>query len=455
MIPTPSYRDQSIAVLGLGRTGLAAARALLASGANVRAWDDMDTGRAAVQDIALDDLNATDWADTDALVLSPGIPSTWPKPHPAVAKAKAAGVPVISDIEVFAKSRQTLPDHKVAAITGTNGKSTTVALLHHLLQTGGTPSALGGNIGYATLGLDVLPKGGVYVLELSSYQIELTGSLEADIAILLNIAPDHLERHGGMAGYIAAKAHLFTMQGEDQIAIIGMDDSDSMAVAGDCRQRVIPVSGGRVQKNGVYVENGRLIDDLDGNKTVISSQNAWPGLKGPHNAQNVAAACAAARMLGLDGKAIDAGLCNYQALPHRMEPVGEKDGLLIVNDSKATNLASATKAIAAFPKVRWIAGGIAKDTDLSPLDEVAGHIEKAYLIGRDAGLFADRLDGKTAVSIAGTLDNALEEAVRDCGDQGGVILLSPASSSFDQFHDFAARGDHFRALAEKYTGAAI
>ncbi len=454
MIPTPAYRDKSIAVLGLGRTGLAAARALAASGANVRAWDDTAAGRAAAAGIPLDDLNGTVWTGTDALVLSPGIPSTYPTPHPAVARAKSARVPVISDIEIFARSRTALPRHKVAAITGTNGKSTTAALLHHLLHAGGAASALGGNIGYAALGLDILPEGGVYVLELSSYQIELTENLQADLAILLNIAPDHLDRHGGMAGYIAAKTRLFAMQAQDQIAIIGMDDADSRKIATSCRRKVVPISGQTAQKGGVYVENGRLIDDLDGQKTRLSDQQDWPALKGPHNAQNAAAAAAAARLLGLDAGAIRRGLISYQALPHRMEPVGAAHGLLFVNDSKATNLSSAAKAIAAYPKVCWIAGGIAKDTDFSLLDAVSGHIEKAYLIGRDAETFKEKLNGKAAVFMAGTLERAVSQAIADCEGKGsGVILLSPACASFDQFSDFADRGDQFRALAEKYTGA--
>ncbi|MFZ5609557.1 MAG: UDP-N-acetylmuramoyl-L-alanine--D-glutamate ligase [Pseudomonadota bacterium] len=453
MIPTPAFKDKTIAVLGLGRSGMATARALGASGAKVQAWDDALATRdmARAEGVTLADPLAGGWQGAEALVLSPGIPATYPKPHPAVAAARAAGLPIFGDVEVFARSREALGPHAVAAITGTNGKSTTTALLGHLLGMAGKPVAIGGNIGTPVLALDPLAPGGVYVLELSSYQIEQTISLAAEVAILLNITPDHLDRHGSFKDYAAVKAHLFAMQRPEQVAIIALDDEPCRRLADQLGRRVVPVSAARAVAGGVAVVDGALIDDLTGAARVLSHQTDWPGLAGQHNAQNVAAAAAAARLLGVDGAAIDAGLKTYQALAHRTEPVAEARGIRFINDSKATNPEAAAKAVAAFARVRWIAGGVAKGEGIGALDAVLGHVEKAYLIGAAEAQFAAALAGRVPLARCGTLEAAVRAAIADCGAQGGVILLSPACASFDQFRDYADRGARFTTLAKAWA----
>jgi UDP-N-acetylmuramoylalanine--D-glutamate ligase len=355
------------------------------------------------------------------IVVSPGVPINR---HPIATRAREAKVPLIGDIELFAQARATLPPHKVVGITGTNGKSTTTALIHHILSTAGIPAALGGNIGLPILGQEPLPGGGVYVLELSSYQIDLTHSLDCDVAILLNITPDHLDRYDGMDDYAASKARLFAMQSPENVAIIAAEDDYTRAIAGQ-------VAGAKVLVSASQVKD----------------QSRWPSLQGPHNAQNVAAAVAAARALGISDAAIAKGLETYPGLPHRMERVAEKNGILFVNDSKATNPTSTAPALAAYPAVHWILGGLAKSDELDACEPFLGHVRAAYTIGEAGPMFAQLLRPRLPVSECGLLDAAVSAAA-DAAQAGEVVLLSPACASFDQFRDYEARGAAFRAAVE-------
>jgi UDP-N-acetylmuramoylalanine--D-glutamate ligase len=422
MIVSPAFAGRSYAVLGLARSGLATVEALLASGAEVMAWDEREEARGAVSGKArLADPLVTSIYGFAGVVVSPGVPLNR---HPIAERARRAAVPVIGDIELFAQARASLPPHKVVGITGTNGKSTTTALIHHIVQTAGIPAALGGNIGLPILGQEPLPEGGIYVLELSSYQIDLTQSLDCDVAVLLNVSPDHLDRYDGMDDYAASKARLFDMQSPEHAAVIATDDDYTRAIA------------------AMLVGSKVLVSAKD-----VKDQSLWPSLQGPHNAQNVAAAVAAARALGIGDEAIARGLETYPGLPHRMERVAEKGGVLFVNDSKATNPTSTAPALAAYPAVHWILGGLPKADDLEPCEPYLDHVRAAYTIGEAGPLFASLLRPKVPVSECGVLDAAVSEAAEKARP-GEVVLLSPACASFDQFKDYEARGAAFRAAVE-------
>ncbi|MEY3704092.1 MAG: hypothetical protein RLZZ561_1712 [Pseudomonadota bacterium] len=422
MIVARAFANKHYAVLGLARSGLATARALVASGAHVTAWDAKEEARAqAPSDVTLADPMAIDLTGFDGVVVSPGVPINR---HPIADHARKAGVPIIGDIELFALARAELPAHRVVGITGTNGKSTTTALIHHILDTAGVPTRLGGNIGLPILSQKPLPDGGVYVLELSSFQIDLTRSLACDVAVLTNITPDHLDRYDGFADYAAAKERLFTLQHADQTAVIATDDDPSRMIASRVAHRLVRVTA-----------------------QDIADQSFWPSLQGPHNAQNVACAKAVARALGVDDAAIEAGLRSYPGLAHRMERVRERAGVLFVNDSKATNPTSAAPALAAYPVVHWILGGQAKADDLDACAPYFGHVKAAYTIGDAASMFAGLLRPHMAVTEAGTLAAAVEAAAQ-AALPGETVLLSPACASFDQFRDFEARGDAFRVAVE-------
>ena len=421
------FAGKKYAVLGLARSGLATVEALVASGARVVAWDNREEARALVADKAeLADPLDIGLAGFDGVVVSPGVPLN---KHPIAMHAKVAGVPIIGDIELFALARPTLPRHKVVGITGTNGKSTTTALVHHIIETAGVPTRMGGNIGLPILGQDPLPEGGVYVLELSSYQIDLTHSLDCDVAVLLNITPDHLDRYNGFEGYVASKARLFGMQSPDHVAVIAIEDEPSRAIAAQSGARRVEVTAG----------------DID-----PAAQAGWPALQGPHNAQNSAIAIAVARALGIDEASIEKGLRSYSSLPHRMQRVREVNGVLYVNDSKATNPASTAPALAAYPPVdgrqrlHWIVGGLAKTSSLNECVPYFGNIIQAYTIGEAGHMFADLLRPHMAVDDSEMLSAAVRRAAR-MARPGDVVLLSPACASFDQFRDFEARGDAFVA----------
>ena len=437
MITSAAFAGKTYGIYGLARTGRSVAAALTASGASTLNWDD---GEAARLDsgLPLTDLGAVPLKGMDGLVVSPGVPLNT---HPLAARAKAAGVPVIGDIELFALARPNLPPHKVVGITGTNGKSTTTALIHHILQTAGTPTTLGGNIGLPILTQDPLPEGGVYVLELSSYQLDLTFSLSCEVAVLLNITPDHLERHGDMSAYAAAKARLFGMQVPGEIAVIATDDRYACDIAEQVVATLVPVSAKRIVEEGVSVTGGTAYIDAE----EFASQADWPALQGPHNAQNAAAAIAACRALGVQTADILAGLASYPGLPHRMERIAEKHGVLYVNDSKATNPDSTAPALEAYRRIHWIAGGRAKAGGLDALVPHLSHIAAAYLIGEAADMFEAVLAPHVPVVLSGTLAVAVAAAAA-AAQTGDTVLLSPACASFDQFRDFEARGEAFREL---------
>ncbi|TKD52076.1 UDP-N-acetylmuramoyl-L-alanine--D-glutamate ligase [Sphingomonas baiyangensis] len=367
---------------------------------------------------------ALDLAGFAGVVVSPGVPLNR---HPIV--AHAGDVPIIGDIELFAQARAELPPHRVVGITGTNGKSTTTALIHHILQTAGVPSLMGGNIGLPILGQQPLPEGGVYVLELSSYQIDLTHSLDCDVAVLLNVTPDHLDRYAGFDAYAASKARLFAMQSAGQAAIIGIGDEASAGIAKQ------------------VARSGRAGDVTKIAPGVCMDQSRWPLLQGPHNAQNALAAIAACEALGVAREAIDAGLASFTGLPHRMQPVGERGGVRFVDDSKATNPTSTAPALMAFDRIHWICGGLAKTDDLEACRPGFGNVVAAYTIGDAAELFERLLAPDMPVVPCGTIAVAVARAVA-AARPGDTVLLSPACASFDQFADYAARGAAFAQAVE-------
>lgn len=431
MIVSSAFAGKRYAVLGLARSGLASVDTLLASGARVTAWDNREEARAIVA--AKGDLFAEiadpltiDLAGYDGVVVSPGVPLNR---HPIAAMAAAAGVPVIGDIELFAQARASLPAHKVVAITGTNGKSTTTALVDHLCRNAARPSRMGGNIGLPILGQEPLPAGGVYVLELSSYQIDLTYSLEADVAALINISPDHLDRYNGFPGYVASKARLFAMQRADQEAVFGCGDAETLRIAREAGATRLP---GHVH----------VVDPA-----ALAGQADWPSLQGPHNLQNAAIAVEIARLLGLSESQWRPALASFKGLPHRMERVAEYRGVLFVNDSKATNPASTAPALAAFPRIHWILGGLPKGDNLDECVPYFGHVVAAYTIGEAGPLFARILEPVMPVTRSELLCDAVRQAMA-AAQPGDVVMLSPACASFDQFRDFEARGDAFRQVVE-------
>ncbi len=422
MITSPAFRGKRYAVIGLARSGLATVDALLASGAEIVAWDSKEEARAAVADrVTIADPLTIDLAGFDAVIVTPGLPLNR---HPIVANAAAAGVPIIGDIELFAQARPSLPQHRVIGITGTNGKSTTTALIHHIIETAGIPTLLGGNIGLPILGRDPLPANGIYVLELSSYQIDLTRSLDCDVAVLLNVTPDHLDRYDGFDGYAASKARLFAMQSAGHVAVVATEDDETRRIAKTVKTLV------------------------EARSSSITDQSAWPALQGPHNAQNAAVAIATARTIGIAEDAIAEGLKSYPGLPHRMERVKERNGVLFVNDSKATNPSSSSFALASYPAIHWILGGLPKGDRLDECAPMFSHVRAAYVIGEAAPVFAKLLEeaGKP-VTISLTLDQAVRDAAA-AAKSGDVVLLSPACASFDQFRDYESRGDSFRAAVE-------
>ena len=454
MLKVTSFAGERVAVLGLGRSGLSAARALAAGGAHVHAWDDSEVRRsdAAADQVPLTDLYSCPWDEFAALVLSPGIPLLHPSPHPLVIAARDADCDVIGDIELFARER---PAGKIAAITGTNGKSTTTVLTGHLLEAGSIAVAVGGNVGVPILDLPEVSGDGAYVIELSSYQIDLAPSLAADIAVLLNVSPDHLDRHGSMQEYIAAKRQLLERQHSGQTAIVGMDDAESRAVYASLnlsgRSNTITVSAGGMPDADIYVRDGWLHDRTDEStaSTPLANLHEAVDLKGVHNWQNAAAAYAVARCLGCPSAVAAKALLSFPGLEHRMEDLGTVAGIRFVNDSKATNVDAATRALSCYDNIIWIAGGRAKESDFDSLQPYFPRITHAFLIGEAAQTFANVLGKRVPTTISGELESALPEAhtyALSQGHRNSVILLSPACASFDQFSDFEARGNRFKEL---------
>ncbi len=456
MIPVKGFSGQKVAVLGLGRSGLASARALRAGGAEPICWDDNPAARAAAEDegFACTDLRKHGAFDKiGTLIVSPGIPHLYPVPNPVVAAALDVGVPVDNDIGLFFRSFSgsewnhfdTTP--QVIAVTGSNGKSTTAALIHHILTEAGRDVQLAGNIGRGVLDIDPARNGSVVVLELSSYQTELARALTPDVAVFTNLSPDHLDRHGGMGGYFAAKRRLFVEGGPDR-AVIGVDETEGRFLAnqlseGPADDRVIRISvDNKLTGSGwqVFARKGFLSEYRKGRQTGSIDLRNIKGLTGTHNHQNACAAYAACRSLGLAPRVIEDALHSYPGLPHRSQIIAEADGVTYVNDSKATNVDSAMKALSAFENIRWICGGLEKEGGIAALNGAATEVLRAYVIGREAAGFAIQLDMDAQVCT--TMAAAVEQAMSDA-QPGETVLLAPAAASFDQYDNFEQRGEDF------------
>lgn len=462
MIPVSSLSGRKVALFGLGGSGLATAEALAAGGAEVTAWDDnaASVDKAREAGIPVADLRGADWPAFAAFVLSPGVPLTHPEPHWSVKLARAAGVEIIGDIELFCRERALhAPAAPLVAITGTNGKSTTTALIAHILAHAGRDAQMGGNIGRAALTLDPPAPGlvpeRIHVLECSSYQIELAPSLAPTAGILLNLTPDHLDRHGTMERYAAIKERLVAAS---DTAIVGVDDDLCAAIARrleDAGRSVVRLSRETALTDGLYADGAALMRATGGRAHRIASLEGVGSLRGRHNAQNALAAVAACLAVGLSAEEIQAGLSTFPGLAHRMEQVGRRGHVLFVNDSKATNAEAAAPALSSFPRIYWIAGGLPKQGGIEALRPLFPHVAHAYLIGDAADAFAETLGAAVPHEISGTLDRAVGQAAADAArDEAGeaVVLLSPACASFDQFRNFEVRGDAFRAAALALSG---
>jgi UDP-N-acetylmuramoylalanine--D-glutamate ligase len=448
MIPVTTLSGKKVALFGLGGSGFATARALAAGGADVTAWDDNpdSVAKAAAEGIRTADLHGIDWSAQALFVLSPGVPLTHPKPHWTVDLAHAAGVEIVGDVELFVRERRAhAPDCPFIAITGTNGKSTTTALIAHILKSSGRDTQLGGNIGTAVLTLDPPKAERYFVVECSSYQIDLSPTLNPSAGILLNLTPDHLDRHGTMQHYADVKERL--VAGSD-VAVVGIDDSHSALIADRVERagvKVIRISRRNVVAQGIYAEGSRLIQATGGAMLPFADLEGIQTLRGSHNAQNAAAAVAACLAVGVSADDIRAGLSSFPGLKHRMQPVGRRGGVLFINDSKATNADAAAPALSSYDRIYWIAGGLPKTGGITTLAPYFPRIAKAYLIGEAAAEFAATLGEAVPYEISGTLERAVTHAAADAGrdESGSVVMLSPACASFDQYKNFEVRGDAF------------
>jgi len=468
MIAVQDFAGKTVGVFGLARSGLSAARALKSGGAEVFAWDDSESSRLAAlkESVALESWENWPWPNIKTLILSPGIPLTHPKPHAVVRQAKSAGAEVIGDMELFARAIR--PEHDsggrapVIAVTGTNGKSTTTALIGHILQNAGLDAQVGGNIGKPVLDLGAPQTKTVYVLEMSSYQIDLSPGLVPDVAILTNLSADHLDRHGSMANYAAVKEALLRRTAADGHTVVGVDDDYSAAIytkLGASRiPDAVPVSVRKVLGRGVFVLDGKLYDAWDQPAVLVGDIKAAANLPGSHNWQNAALAYAAVRRLVRDPRAVVASIVRFPGLAHRIEDVGRIGKVRFINDSKATNADAAARALACYSDIFWIAGGKGKEGGIKDLAPYFPRLRKAYLIGEAAEAFAKTLAGKVATLQAGTLDRALKAAYEDARASKAhepVVLLSPACASFDQFSDFEQRGDVFREQVKAMMAAQL
>lgn len=453
MIRIPGYEKKRIAVMGLGVAGLPTVRALMASGAHVMAWDDgvESRNKAAAEGVPIVDLLASDWAGIDTLVLSPGIPHTFPKPHPIAERARKEDAKIVCDVDLLGRAQ---PDAVYVGITGTNGKSTTTALIAHILKSAGRTLEVGGNLGPAALNFDALGKDGVYVLEMSSYQLERTFSIKFDVAVLLNVSPNHLDRHGDLAGYVAAKRRIFARNGKKQTAVVGVDDVEMRRIADELaeRMRVVRVTREAPGLGMVGAEGTKLVDRSEGNPRVVVDLKDAQDLPGRHNAQNAAAAYAATRALGVSPADIAAAMKTYRSLPHRLERVAVIDGVAYVNDSKATSPEATVWALTSYERVIWIAGGLSKDVGYDALIPYLPRIASAFLVGKAAKEIAAFLaTHKIPHTLCETLERAVPaaNAAAKTDRSAKVVLLSPACASFDQYRSFEKRGDHFRELVGK------
>lgn len=459
MIDLFYFNGLPVAVLGLGRSGMATAKALMAAGADVWAWDDNEDVRARAREagVALTDLKNCNWDELTTLVISPGIPHRHPEAHPVAKLAREHDCEIVCDIELLGRAAR---DARFVGVTGTNGKSTTTALIGHIMQLGKVDVAVGGNIGVPALALDAPEEDGTFVLELSSYQLELILSITFDIAVLLNISHDHLERHGGLEGYVAAKRQIFHRQTKPRTAVIGIDDPICRGIYEELRrkaeQNVVPISCAGHAEGGVYVAEGKLIDDTDGLSQPVLDLREIESLPGLHNAQNAAAAYAACKAHGMQPPVIAASMRSFPGLPHRQELVAQLEGVRFINDSKATNADAAAKALACYDTIYWILGGRGKEGGLRGLEAYYPRIACAFLIGETAEAYAADLSGKVATEVVGDLESAVRAAfsrARQDGRPNAVVLLSPACASFDQFRDFEARGEAFRAAVQELVDA--
>jgi UDP-N-acetylmuramoylalanine--D-glutamate ligase len=462
MIPSRLFATKTVAIFGLARTGLGAVRALVAGGTTVIAWDDSSTARdlGGQEGAELMPWREWPWESIAALILSPGVPLTHPQPHGVVEHANRARVPIIGDVELFAHEIRPHADQPgkapVIAITGTNGKSTTTALVGHILNQCGFNAQIGGNIGKSVLELAPPTAKTIYVLEMSSFQIDLTPGLTPDVGVLSNLSPDHIDRHGSMENYAAIKARLMKQTARDGQVVIGVDDSHSSAIftqlASSGGAQAHPVSVGKVLGRGVFVVDGALYDAMGARAVKVMEMASASRLPGAHNWQNAALAYGAVRPFVSDSRAIAAAIASFPGLAHRMEDVGHIGKTVFINDSKATNADATARALAVYPDIFWIAGGKPKEGGIESLSGFFPRIRKAYLIGEAAPQFARSLDGKASYEVAGVLETAVSHAAADAASSSiaaPVVLLSPACASYDQFKDFEQRGDSFRGLVAK------
>jgi len=457
MTPATTFSGRTLALFGLGGSGLVTALALKEGGARVVAWDDnpAKVTEAASKGIETGDLRGLDWSAVAALVLSPGVPLTHPEPHWSAKLAKEAGVEIVGDIELFCRERAKIaPNAPLVAITGTNGKSTTTALIAHMLREAGRDVQMGGNIGTAILSLDPPSDNRIHVIECSSFQIDLAPSLAPTIGVHLNLSPDHIDRHGTMENYAAIKERLVAKAG---LAVTGIDDPMSRAIAQRCQEKGVNVAlvsaepfGGR----GVFADGETLVGVNGADAAPVADLSGISSLRGAHNAQNAAAAVAVALALNVSPEQIRSSLHTFPGLPHRMEEVGRIRSTLFINDSKATNADSTEKALKSFDNILWILGGKAKEGGIESLREYFPKIRKAYLIGAAADEFAKTLGSDVPYVRSGTLDKAVEQAAADAAEMDGpaVVLLSPACASYDQFPNYEVRGNHFRELVRALPG---
>lgn len=459
MIPVRRYSGNQVAVYGLGRTGLSAIRSLIAGGASVVAWDDSEDAAQAASSVGAMIMHPSgwNWLSLSVLILSPGVPLTHPEPHVVLKMAQDAGVEIVGDTELFAQALEDSDTEcRLVAITGTNGKSTTTALVAHLLRRAGIPAQMGGNIGIPVLDLDPPTDATVYVIEMSSYQADLTHTMKPDVGILLNITPDHLERHGSFEGYTASKRRLIEMVRREGKIVLGVDSLQTQEICTEMtvseNGRLLPVGVGRVISFGYFVVDGVLWDGTSAVSDEIADLNDISTLPGEHNLENAAAAFACGHALGVDSVRLVEGLESFPGLPHRQELLTTHSGVRYINDSKATNAEAAAKALMCYENIYWIAGGRLKEGGVDALVPLLGPVTRAYLIGEAAADIAKTIEGKVETEICETIERAVESATRDALAEeraDPVILLSPACASFDQYPDFEKRGDAYRAAVEE------
>ncbi|MBM3618051.1 MAG: UDP-N-acetylmuramoyl-L-alanine--D-glutamate ligase [Alphaproteobacteria bacterium] len=469
MIRLEAYKNKKVAVFGLGAAGTAAVRALLAGGATVFLWDDKDSSRLAFIDYSggsvpkeakLEPIEKWPWNELEILVLSPGIPLHFPQPHPVVLKAKHAHVRIVGEVDLLYEA---CPTANYIGITGTNGKSTTTALIGHILKQAGKNVQVGANIGVPALALNPADENGYYVLEMSSYMLDLVHLVRFKASVLLNITPDHIDRHGTMENYVQSKLRIFDRVKDKDVCIVGLDDGycrDAFIhlLREHSRHHLVPFSVSMNNERGIIIDNNGILHDRWEEEEILLDLNAGSKLKGRHNFQNIAAAYGTLRHLGIAPDIIANGIASFPGLAHRMEIVLEKDGVTYVNDSKATNAEAAAPALEAYNNIYWILGGRAKDGGIRQLEKYLPKVVYAFLIGEAAQEFAQTLQGKVFVNQCGNLETAVRQAMQLARAEkrpGATVLLSPACASFDQFKSFEARGDAFRQLVQAFSTTGV